>query len=284
MKHLLLALCVFVTGSMLSMEDAEAARRMGGGKSIGMQRNVAPPAQAPAAAATAPGASAGAAAAAQPARNRWLGPIAGLAAGLGLAALFSHLGLGEGFGTFMMILLLVAAAYFLFRMMRRSPRQEAPLQYAGGPRDGGFATHPRAAPTSLSGTAGAGAAGSIPVGFDVEGFLRQAKVNFVRLQAAHDSGNLEDIREFATPEVFAEVTLDIKARAGATQQTDVVVLNADLLDVSEEGRQYIASVRFHGSLREEADGAPQPFDETWHLAKPMDGSRGWQVAGIQQNA
>lgn len=283
MKHLLLALCVFVTGSMLSITDAEAARRMGGGKSIGMQRNVTPPAQAPAAAATAPGASAGAAAAAQPARNRWLGPIAGLAAGLGLAALFSHLGLGEGFGTFVMILLLAAAAYFLFRMLRRSNRQQAPLQYSGGPREGGFAPQPLA-PTAPGGGASASTAGSIPAGFDVEGFLRQAKVNFVRLQAAHDSGNLEDIREFTTPEVFAEVTLDIKARGGATQQTDVVVLSADLLDVAEENRQYIASVRFHGSLREEADAAPQPFDETWHLAKPVEGSRGWQVAGIQQNA
>jgi predicted lipid-binding transport protein (Tim44 family) len=283
MRHCLLALCVFVAGSMLAMGDADAARRMGGGKSIGMQRNVAPPAQTPAPAAT-PGASAGAAAAAQPARSRWLGPIAGLAAGLGLAALFSHLGLGEGFGTFVMVLLLVASAYFLFRMLRRSSQRPAPLQYAGGPREPGFAPDPRTAPMPFGGSGSAGTPGAIPAGFDAEGFLRQAKVNFIRLQAAHDRGNLEDIREFTTPEVFAEVTLDIKGRSDATQQTNVVVLNADLLDVSEEGRQYIASVRFCGSLREETGAAPEPFDETWHLTKPVDGSRGWQVAGIQQNA
>jgi predicted lipid-binding transport protein (Tim44 family) len=282
MKHFLLALCVFIAGGMLAIGDADAARRMGGGKSIGMQRNVTPPAQTGAPAAAAPGA--GAAAASQPARNRWLGPIAGLAAGLGLAALFSHFGLGEGFGTFVMILLLIAAAFFVFRMLRRSSQRSAPLQYAGGPRDPAFAKEPFT-PHSAAGSAATvgGQAGSIPAGFDSEGFLRQAKVNFVRLQAAHDSGNIEDIREFTTPEVFAEVTLDIKGRAGASQQTDVVVLNADLIDVSEEGRQYIASVRFHGSLREEADAAPAPFDETWHLTKPVDGSRGWRIAGIQQN-
>lgn len=283
MRHFLLALCVFVAGGMLAVEDADAARRMGGGKSIGMQRNVTPPAQAGAPAAAAPGAGAAAGAAAQPARNRWLGPIAGLAAGLGLAALFSHLGLGEGFGTFVMILLLVAAAFFVFRMLRRSSQRGAPLQYAGGPREPALAQPPFTPQAAAGSAAPVGQAGSIPAGFDSEGFLRQAKVNFVRLQAAHDSGNIEDIRDLTTPEVFAEVTLDIKGRAGASQQTDVVVLNADLIDVSEEGRQYIASVRFHGTLREETDAAPAPFDETWHLTKPIDGGRGWQIAGIQQN-
>lgn len=277
MRHWLLALRLFLAGGLLTIGDADAARRMGGGRSIGMQRNDTPPAQAPAPAAS-PGASAGAAAAAQPARNRWLGPVAGLAAGLGLAALFSHLGLGEGFGSFVMLLLILAAAYFLFRMLRRSSQGQAPVQYAGGPT--GFA--PRPTGTEMPLGAAAAKAGATPAGFDAEGFLRQARVNFVRLQAAHDSGNLEDIRQFATPEVFAEVTLDIKSRSGGAQQTEVLVLDPELLDVSEEGRQYVASVRFHGSLR--ADAAPAPFDETWHLTKPVDGSRGWQVAGIQQNA
>ena len=121
-------------------------------------------------------------------------------------------------------------------------------------------------------------------GFDVDGFLRQAKVNFVRLQTAHDAGNLEDIRDFTSPEVFAEVRLDLQERGTATQQTDVVVLNADLLDVSEEARQHVASVRFHGTIREQEGAAPAPFDEIWHLTKPLDSSRGWQVAGIQQGA
>jgi predicted lipid-binding transport protein (Tim44 family) len=52
--------------------------------------------------------------------------------------------------------------------------------------------------------------------------------------------------------------------------------------VAEEGSQYLASVRYFGTIREEAGAAPQPFDEVWHLAKPVDGSRGWVIAGIQQ--
>jgi predicted lipid-binding transport protein (Tim44 family) len=126
------------------------------------------------------------------------------------------------------------------------------------------------------------AAANIPADFDSEGFLRVAKLNFVRLQAANDQGNLDDMREFLAPEMFAEVQLQLSERGGKTQQTDVVQLNANLLEVVSEASRHIASVRFNGLLREEKDAAPAAFDEVWHLVKPTDGSRGWMVAGIQQ--
>ena len=59
-------------------------------------------------------------------------------------------------------------------------------------------------------------------------------------------------------------------------------LDAELLEVVTEASRYVASVRFSGQLREEADAMPGPFAEVWHLVKPLDGSRGWNVAGIQQ--
>lgn len=281
MKQFLTLLSIFLAGSLMVVTDADA-RRLGGGRSFGMQRNITPPPKAPTQAA--PAAPASSAAAAQSGRSRWLGPIAGLAAGLGLAALFSHLGFGEEFGTLVMLMLLVAGAMFLFRKLRRTSPQSSPLQYAGGPR--GFDAGQVASDGVFAATGGSAVqgAGSVPTGFDVDGFLRQAKVNFVRLQAANDAGNLEDIRDFTSPEVFAEIKLDLQDRGASKQQTDVVVLNADLLDVSEEARQYVASVRFRGTIREQEGAAPAPFDEIWHLAKPLDGSRGWQVAGIQQSA
>ncbi|MBZ0126712.1 MAG: 39S ribosomal protein L45, partial [Rhodocyclaceae bacterium] len=215
-----------------------------------------------------------------------LGPVAGLAAGLGLAALFSHLGLGEELASFVMILLLVAAAVFVFRLLtrKRMPQSQS-LQYAAGTGAGNTPLRFDAQPAAAGATAGAAhpsAAGRVPAGFDVDGFLRQAKLNFVRLQAAHDTGNIEDIRNFTTPEVFAEIRLQMNERGDAPQQTDVVTLNAELLEVVEEGAQYVASVRFSGAIRETEGAAPEAFDETWHLTKPVDGSRGWAVAGIQQ--
>jgi predicted lipid-binding transport protein (Tim44 family) len=123
----------------------------------------------------------------------------------------------------------------------------------------------------------------IPAGFDVEGFLKEAKRNFMRLQEANDRGDLERLREVTTGEMFDALKGDIVARTGP-QQTDVVTLNAALLEVTTEGGMHRASVRFSGSIREEAREAPAPLDETWHLQKPMDGSAGWLLAGIQQPA
>ncbi|GIK25855.1 MAG: transporter [Betaproteobacteria bacterium] len=283
MRNALIAVFAAVVGLGFAVGDAEA-RRMGGSKSFGMQRSAPPPTKQSTAPATTPTQPA----AAQPAAggSRWLGPVAGLAAGLGLAALFSHLGLGEELASFVMILLLVAAAVFVFRLLtrKRMPQSQS-LQYAAGTGAGNTPLRFDAQPAAGGAAAGAAhpsAAGSIPAGFDVDGFLRQAKLNFVRLQAAHDTGNIEDIRNFTTPEVFAEIRLQMNERGDAPQQTDVVTLNAELLEVAEEGAQYVASVRFSGAIRETEGAAPEAFAEIWHLTKPVDGSRGWAVAGIQQ--
>jgi predicted lipid-binding transport protein (Tim44 family) len=114
--------------------------------------------------------------------------------------------------------------------------------------------------------------------------VRQAKLNFLRLQDANDRGQMDDIKSFTAPEIFAEIQMQYEERGRAPQQTDVVQLDAVLLEVVTEGNQHIASVRFHGQLREGSAAAPAPFDEIWHLAKPVDGDRGWMVAGIQQTS
>lgn len=299
MNKSIVALCTLMLGLTLATPEAEAAR-LGGGRSSGMQRSITPspsptapqrqsmaPAQqaqpAPPPAPTTPQAA--------PKRN-WLGPIAGLAAGIGLAALLSHFGMGEGIANFLMIALLAMAAVIVFKLLFRRPapqRPAEPLQYAG---IGGPSMAPVPQPVEAVGSTAPAAnpapalntAPTVPAGFDSEGFLRIAKLNFVRLQAANDAGNLDDMREFLAPEMFAEVQLQLQERGQAAQQTDVVQLNANLLEVVTEGNRHIASVRFHGLIREEKDAAPSNFDEVWNLVKPVDGSRGWQVAGIQQLA
>ncbi|MDR0576394.1 MAG: 39S ribosomal protein L45 [Candidatus Accumulibacter sp.] len=274
MKKLLMALFLSFVALGLSVGDAEAAR-FGGGRSFGMQRQMATPRPAPAPQRAAPGAPARSPAAAPQPRG-WLGPIAGLAAGIGLAALFSHLGLGEELANVVMIALLVMAAMFVFRMLsRRNAPAARPMQYAGTGRDGVVTPFPGAEASAAMDT-------SIPADFDVPAFLRVAKLNFVRLQAANDAKNLDDIREFTTPEMFAEVKLQMDERGAAAQQTDVVRLDAELLEAVTEGSRHVASVRFFGLIREEADGAAAPFDEIWVLTKPVAGDRGWVIAGIQQ--
>ncbi len=304
MKKLLSLLAVvFTLGLSTVPMDADAAKRMGSGKSLGMQRQAAPdksPNASPSQTAAAPAAAGAAGAAAAPKRS-WMGPLAGLAAGLGLAALASYLGFGEELASMLMFGLLAAAIMVAigFFMRKRAAARQPMAARAGGMQyaPAGAAPDAPAAPaykTAMPASGGSmiGAAlgsnvtptagGRIPADFDVAGFSRNAKVNFIRLQAASDVGNLDDIREFTTPEMFAELKMELAERGGATQHTDVVSIDADVIDVEEGTDRYVVSVRFTGMIREEAGASAESFSEVWHLVKPRQGAGGWLLAGIQQ--
>ncbi len=281
MQRLFLALFTVFIAFALPIQDAEA-KRFGGGRSSGMQRDSLP--QKPMTPQRDAGKStpANGAAAAPAGKRSWMGPIAGLAAGLGLAALASHLGMGEEFANFLMIALLVMAALFLFRWFtRRNAPAVQNMNYAGAGAGGQVTPFPAGA--ALGGSAASVSSDStLPAGFDAEAFTRQAKLNFIRLQAASDAGNLDDIREFTTPEMYAEIKLQMAERGSESQHTEVTMLNAEVLDCIEEPSRLIVSVRFHGLIREEADAQAVDFNEVWHLTKPASGKGGWTVAGIQQ--
>ncbi len=312
------------------------AKRLGAGKSSGMQRNMpertaphatpatpATPAATPAAAAAKPATPAAAAPATPPKRN-WMGPLAGLAAGLGLAALMSHLGMGAGFANFILIALLGVAAFAAFAYFRRrsqagqngqgnatpawagagaaaagsagSAGQVAwPSQAANPVQERSALNTPAAGsfePASMGGGVGTFAlpgkapvaAAFVPAAFDSDGFARIAKAIFIRMQAAHDSANLEDLRQFTTPEMFAEVKLELMERGNTAQTTDVKRVEAKVLDVAEEGANQVVSVRYTGEAVEAAGQAATPFDEVWHLVKPAGDAGQWQIAGIEQMA
>ena len=301
---------LIVAGSVASL-DAEA-RRMGGGRSFGRQSNTVqhqaapsqpsptnPAMQQRAQPAPAPAPTP----AAQPNRSRWLGPIAGLAAGLGIAALLSHFGLGGAFAGAManiiVIALLAMIGIWLIRRFIGRKRDTSQPAYAGQSPSlnsgaTGYTQEPRySAPPTGSylepqgnplTTPSVNATPSVPAGFDSEAFLRNAKVYFVRLQAAWDAGNMDDIREFTTPEMFAEIRVDLASRGTQSNQTDVVQLNADLLGVEERANEYFASVRFSGLIREAPGAAAEPFVEVWNLSKANRAGEGWLLAGIQQLA
>jgi predicted lipid-binding transport protein (Tim44 family) len=279
MKRLFLSLFAVFLVLALPLHQAEA-KRFGGGKSSGVQR------QAPSQGAATPSPQSPAGAAANPGKRSWLGPVAGLAAGLGLAALASHLGLGAGMANLLLIALLVIGAVLLFKLFTRNRTRPAPpygMQYAGAGLGGSRA--PSGASTPISGSAATSVAPAkavLPAGFDADAFAREAKLNFLRLQAAYDAGNLDDIRDFTSPEMYAEIKLQIGERGDAQQRTDVVHLDAEVVECSEEANRYLVSVRFHGLIREEKDAPAQAFIEIWHLTRPAVGSHGWVVAGIQQ--
>jgi predicted lipid-binding transport protein (Tim44 family) len=323
-KFTLSALALLVSLGLMTATEVEAKRLSGGGmkrsvpaqpaptqpgKPAAPQQNNAPaqqqnaaPQQQPGQQAAAPVAGGAAAAAAAPKRS-WLGPVAGLAAGLGLAALASHFGFGEALANIMtMVLLGLVLMLVIGFVMRRFAAKKAAsqgLQFAGAgapfpgqnpppvqqpawqPQATGSAAP--AAPLSAAAPV-APSTPAVPAGFDAAGFEQIAKQVFIRMQAANDAGDQNDLRRFTTPQMYASIQSELLARKGATQRTDVLQLDAQVLESVEEHGEQIVSVRFWGLIREQSESAAENFDEVWHLVRPLDGSREWAIAGIQAMA
>jgi predicted lipid-binding transport protein (Tim44 family) len=310
MKRTPILLLAAFAALTLTLSDLTDARRMGGGRSFGAQRqDVAPSKSSPPAgnagaqpttpaspAATPPASTASAPVAAPSGASRWLGPIAGIAAGLGLAALLSHLGLSEDFGSLLFLGLIVVGGVFLFRMlMARREAAKPSLQYAnGGGRDNVRASRDREPVWSdtsrieprlkLAGDAPFGVTRKpLPEGFDAKGFATEAKRQFIRLQGSYDAGDREALSAVMTSEMYAEIGRELDER-GPHQPTEIVTLDADVLEASTEGDKHWASVRFTGVVREDGEPVSKSIDEVWNLTKPVRGSSGWLLAGITQLA
>jgi predicted lipid-binding transport protein (Tim44 family) len=278
----LLSVAIALISTTLVIEDADA-RRFGGGRNFGMQRSA--PAQQQAAPKAPAQQQQQQAAPATPAQqpagaSKWLGPLAGFALGAGLAALFLNNGLVGLLAGLLLISLIIAGLALAARALMRGRIGQEPLQYAGA----GAGTQP--VPGTLAGGAGTRSVASVtsrwPAGFNAAEFVRHARLNFVRLQEAHDRKDLSTMRDFLAPDVYREIEADIRAAGDSESRTEVLTLEAEVLEVVEERGSYIVSVRFSGMIREAADRGAEPFSEIWHLEKPLDGSSGWVVAGIQQ--
>src|SRR5438552_4003056 len=276
MKNLIVFLFTLAFGAGILADDVQAAR-LGGGRSLGVQRQVtAPPKQA-----TPPTQQQPATTPQPSGPGRWFAPLAGLAAGLGLGWLFAQGGFGAVASALLMALLAGAVVFALMRVLSKQRGPQA--QYAGF----GNETVAAPPPSQLPGDAGVQPnyrsqfVSNVPAGFDVEAFLKEARRNFQRLQQANDRGDLARLRQVTTEDMFNTLKGDVVAHSGA-QQTDVVTLNAALLELVTEGELHWASVRFSGSIREEASAPAEPFEEIWHMRKPVNGSSGWLLAGIQQ--
>jgi len=314
MKKFLVTLMVAVSALSVVVSEAQA-KRMGGGGSFGKQsqsvnRQSAMPAQNQAAPAAAkPAAPAAAPAPAAKPSSPWKGILGGALLGLGLGALLSHFGLGGALAsmisTMLMVGLLAAAAFFIYRMVMRKrgggAHAKSGLQpaFAGaaGSATSGTATPEigsrigAAQPAAFQSPSFEAAGGdvvaaplNVPADFDTAGFLRHAKTYFIRLQAAWDRADVNDLREFTSPEMYAEMKQQLLERGAAANHTDVVSLDAELLGMETIGDEYLTSVKFSGMIRETDNEPAAPFAEVWNLSKPVSGSGGWVLAGIQQLA
>jgi predicted lipid-binding transport protein (Tim44 family) len=308
--------------------EAEAQRRLGGARNLGkqsapVQRQAQPPQQAPQqqtpqqtapqAGQKAPAAAPAAAGAAARSASPWRGALMGLAAGLGIAALASWLGLGEAFASLLTVLLigLAIAVVVGFVLRRMRGPQPAPGYSYGNPGSVeprnvplGYDAQPAPQPlqrnAAVEQSAAAARPGSamaefmrketpvatsegpwgIPAGFDVDSFLQHARGYFGKLQDAWDSGDLTALADFTKHELFTALTHELRAQPRDGSRSEVTALDASLLGIESNAVEHLASVRFTGALKR--NGEEEKFDEVWNLSKPTDGRSGWLLAGIQQ--
>lgn len=297
--------------------DADAARRFGGGNNIGRQRPAptmreAPreaPAATPAPSRSAQPAPAPGATPLPPPRPSFMQRWGGVLAGLGLGALVGSLfggHLGGAAGSLILLLLLGILVFGAIRLFagRRATAQRPAYGTPGATYDAsaaaydGSASAPRPAFSGIGSAIGGGssandaAVNALPSGpeptvlqpTEVEPFLRVAKTSFIRLQAANDAGDLDDIRDYTTPEMYAEIAMQLRDRGGA-QKTEVVALDAELVGTGVDDPYAYASVRFKGALREVPTGETESFDEIWNVRRKLSDPRSpWLIAGIQQAA
>lgn len=230
-----------------------------------------------------------------------------LLGGLIGSLLFGGLGAFSGIN-FIDVLVIGLILYLIYRFIRsrRMAAQPAGLVTAQGSAQGTVGERPelilhRNAPSASSSTPSASSPGksawdalntepsgtpssgiTVPEGFDVDEFLSGAKTAYSRMQQSWNNRDLEDIRNFTTREVFAEIKRQ-QGSAPMMGQTELLNVEASLLEVREEGDDTVCSVLFDVLLREDA-GVSQPsqVQEIWHFSRPADGSGIWLLEGIQQ--
>ena len=296
MKKFLAALLIGL--SLVSITLDASAARLGGGASFGRSMSV--PKAAPSSPFKAP--SAGAAAKAPMSMGKRL--LIGAAAALGFMALANMLGLGEGFAQMLMILTLILLAVVAFRFFA-ARKSGASAASAGAPaaqptQDADFgqsrseaavreqpafnpaqAVRPGSAMDQFSDEPAAASESTYgaPADFNQEEFLNMSTAYFKMLQKAWDSGDMDDLSNYTTDDLFIELTHKRREIKGANL-TEIVNLNASLAGFETTPTEYVASVLFTGSLKE--NGEPTEIKEIWNLVKPKEGKTGWLLAGIQQ--
>ena len=253
--------------SLMCMVVQEAsAGRFGGGRSFGVQRSH----SSLFASKKTPSQSA---ASQRSTRPMWHGVLGGLLMGGLLTSLF----MGHGFGAGLLSWLAIGfVAFFVINLIRQKTQpayQSPPSQFFNASQF----NKPNEAFRAHTG----GGYSAYPAGFEEDVFLRDAKKTFIRLQAAYDQKNRSDLIDFTAPEVFAEIEMQLNERGNGPNITQVLQLDAELLDVSRQANSLMASVRFTGSVKENNNPATA-LDEIWHF-RQFASHQHWVVGGIQQD-
>ena len=116
-------------------------------------------------------------------------------------------------------------------------------------------------------------------GFDEAAFLAQARQRYLDLRQALDAGDLRPLRDSTAPELYASLQAALGRRAGGGR-SEVVTLQALLLELLSRDDEQRASVELAGLVRDGSWGGAQPVREVWQLVRPAAGGD-WTLVGIE---
>ncbi|RON28072.1 MULTISPECIES: Tim44 domain-containing protein [Pseudomonas] len=282
-----MALCIGLTMSL----DANAAKRFGGGKSSGaapthQTSQMAPSSAAGGAAATAGAAGAAGAATKASGASRWLGPLAGIAAGGLLASMF----MGDGFQGMQIfdILIMAVIAFLVFRFIAaRRRKQQEHMAPAGAPMQREvFEQKPSAMGSIFGGSAAPAAARPVinaPAWFNEHNFIEAARNHFQSLQQHWDANEMDKIAEFVTPQLLEFLKRERADLGDGFQSTYIDNLQVQLDGVDDRADKTIATLTFSGVSKSSRFDQGEVFSESWNMERPQGENQPWLVAGIRQN-
>lgn len=213
--------------------------------------------------------------------SRWLGPLAGIAAGGLLAAML----MGDGFEgiQFLDILILGVLAFVLFRLFARRRAQASPLP-------AGHAPLHRDAPQNLGGGLFGSAAPraatpviNAPAWFDERRFVEQAREHFLALQQHWDANEMDKIAEFVTPQMLAFLRQERADLGDGYQSTYIDNLQVELDGVDDNAEKTVATLTFSGTAKTSRFDQGEAFSESWRMERLQGENQPWLVAGIRQN-
>ncbi|MCU0562664.1 MAG: TIM44-like domain-containing protein [Desulfobacterales bacterium] len=282
-----LSLVALVCAAFVLNEAAEAASRMGGGKSFGSspsyQRSAPAPSPGAGSPATSPGISRPAPTASPSPMGRWGGMLGGMLMGGLIGSLLFGGGHAWGGPSLIDIALIGGGLFLLFRFLRS--RREA-TQTAGSPGaysfDRGTAQGWGASGVDPAASAPAESPAPIPADFDQGEFLKGARLMYNRLQAAWDRRDLADIRQFASDEVYEEIRRQAQESPAPTK-TELLLVNPRLLEVRDTHGRTVASVLYDVMMREHGEERANQVREIWHFSRAAgDAKAFWVLEGIQQ--
>ncbi|WP_339513578.1 Tim44 domain-containing protein [Pseudomonas sp. RL_15y_Pfl2_60] len=273
---LAMVLCMAMTFSLHA-----DAKRFGGGKSFGsapshQTRQAAPQSQpnAGAAAAGRPAAASGA--------SRWLGPLAGLAAGGLLASMF----MGDGFQGMQIFdfLIIGLIAFLIFRFLAARRQASQPQTANGAPMQREMAGNNAPAASIFGNKAAAKPVINAPAWFIEQNFIAAGREHFMNLQQHWDANEMEQISEFVTPQLLEFLKRERADLGDGFQATYIDDLVVQLDGVDDQSDKTIATLTFSGIAKTSRFDQGEAFSESWRLERVTGENQPWIVAGIRQNA